>query len=352
MNTVILLAAGKSQRANSDKIWADIHGRPLWTLSYETFLNHSAISEVILVVPKGSEKKFAKFTDAKTKIVSGGETRMQSFLNGLEKAKGEIILDHNAANPNVSAFEISELIKEAKKHGAAALSLEAVDTIISSDGDFYAELYPREKLRLMQTPQAVRADILKKIELKECSDLSSALLEKTKVKIVKANPSNRKITFKEDLDSLRNFSFIGEDSHKFSKSGILVLGGLKIRTEKALLANSDGDVVLHAIGRALAAAQDKSFSKIADEICESGEKNSAAYLKPLLKNIEIQMLSLQIECKKPRIDSLPIKKSLSKILKIEESKIRINSMSGENLTAFGRGEGIRAICVINCHERS
>lgn len=352
MNTVILLAAGKSQRANSDKIWADIHGRPLWTLSYETFLNHPAIDEIILVVPKGGEKKFVKFIGEKTKIVAGGETRMKSFLNGMKKAKADLILDHNAANPNVSAKEITEVIKQAKKYGAAALSLEAVDTVISSTGNFYEKVYPRKKLRLMQTPQAVRADILKKIDLKEASDLTSALLDKTKVRMVKASPSNRKITFKEDLSSIKNHSFVGEDSHEFSKSGNLVLGGLKIKELPALSANSDGDVVLHAIGRALAAAQDKSFSKIADAICESGEKNSAAYLRTLLKNIEVEMLSLQIECKKPKIDSLPLKKSLSKILNIHESKIRINAMSGEGLTAFGRGEAIRAICIITCHERS
>lgn len=352
MNTVILLAAGKSQRANTDKLWADVHGRPLWTLSYEVFLNHPKIGEIILVVPKGAEKKFSKYLNAKTKIVIGGKTRMESFINGVQKASGEIIIDHNAANPNPSPKEIDEVIKAAKKYGAAAVSSQAVDTVISSSGEFYDAVFPREKLRLMQTPQAVKAEILRKIKLKESTDLSSALLGVTKVKIVEASPANKKITFKKDIETLSTHAFIGEDSHEFSKSGVLVLGGLKVKGYHALEANSDGDVVLHAIGRALASAKDQSFSKVADKICEAGNKNSRAYLKPLLKNIEIEMLSLQIECKYPKIDTLPLRKSLSKILKISESKIRIQAMSGEALSAFGKGLGIRAICVITCHERS
>lgn len=352
MNTVILLAAGKSQRASTDKLWAHIHGRPLWTLSYEVFLNHPKIAEIILVVPKGAEKKFSKYTNAKTKIIVGGKTRMESFANGLKSASGKIIIDHNAANPKVSRKEIDEVIKAAKKHGAAAVSSQAVDTVISSSGEFYDEVLAREKLRLMQTPQAVKAEILRKIKLKESSDLSSALLGITKVKIVEAGPSNKKITFEEDIKRLNSYSFIGEDSHKFSKSGVLTLGGLKIKDHHALEANSDGDVILHAIGRALASVKDRSFSKVADKICDAGNKNSAAYLRPLLKGIEIEMLSLQIECKVPKIDSLPLRKSLAKILKISESKIRIQAMNGEALTAFGKGLGIRAICVITCHERS
>ncbi len=345
MNVAIILAAGKSTRAKQDKLFVSLHGFPLWTHSYNTFLNHPKIDKIILVVPNKS--KFQKYINEETELVIGGKTRMESFKNALSTLKlkdEDIVLDHNAANPFVSQKEISDVIKETKKYGAAALSCQCIDTTITASGSFYSTLLDRSTLRLMQTPQAARGDIMKKIVLNNQSDLASAILPFHKVKIVEANPSNKKITFPEDLKSLNYF--IGEDSHAFSTAGILVLGGLKVKTQHALLANSDGDVLLHAIGRALAQAKNLSFSKIADKFCKKGEKNSAKYLKPLLENVEIQMISISIECQKPKIDSLPLKESLAKILKISEEKIRISAHTGEGLENFGNG--IRSTVILTC----
>ncbi|MEK9166950.1 MAG: 2-C-methyl-D-erythritol 2,4-cyclodiphosphate synthase [Patescibacteria group bacterium] len=347
MNVAIILAAGKSTRAKQDKLFVSLHGFPLWTHSYNTFLNHPKIDKVILVVPNKS--KFQKYINEKTELVIGGKTRMESFKNALSTLKlkdDDIVLDHNAANPFVSQKEISEVIKETKKYGAAALSSQCIDTTITALGSFYSTLLDRSNLRLMQTPQAVRGDIIKKIALNNQSDLCSAILPFHKVKIVEASQPNKKITFSEDLKSIQQTYFIGEDSHAFSAAGTLVLGGLKVKSQHALLANSDGDVILHAIGRALAQAKNLSFSKIADELCKFGEKNSANYLKPFLKEIDIQMISLSIECDRPKIDALPIKKSLSRILKISEEKIRISAHSGEGLKNFKKT--IRCTAIITC----
>ena len=371
MNIAILLAAGKSQRAGRNKLWADIQGRPLWTLAYETLHEHPQIDQIVIVVPAGEEEKFetelASQQSPTCEVIAGGDTRMESFKLGLAAVfKGanygedDIIIDHNAANPNLTAEEIVAVIAAAKEHGAAAVSLPAVDTILtaSEDGTQYAQTLDRDKIRLMQTPQATRGDILKSAELTDQTDLTSALLATTSVQIVDADFSNQKITFAEDINKLTCHSFIGEDSHRFAHAGThagtLTLGGIPIPDCPAMEANSDGDVILHAIGRALAAARDGSFSEVADKICEGGELNSTAYLKPLLRGIHIQNISLQIEGKRPRIDkhAPAIKKSLAKILGIPLARIRISAMTGEGLTSFGRGEGLRCICILNCQTRS
>ncbi len=303
------------------------------------------------MVPEEDLEKFKEYTDENTILVSGGPTRMASFLNGLgtlNLGEADVILDHNAANPNVTAAEISKVISAATEHGAAALSHQTVNTLIKEQDGFYESELSRQSIRQMQTPQAARADLLKDMELKDHTDLTTALLGHTPIKVIDANPLNKKITFEEDLEALAARSYLGEDSHAFSKEGTLKLGGLEIPELPALEANSDGDVVLHAIGRALAQAQGLSFSKIADQLCEAGEKNSAAYLRPLLERTHIQNLSLQIEAKQPYIDKLPLKSSLAKMLNIDEDKINISAMSGEGLTPFGRGEAIRCSCILQC----
>jgi 2-C-methyl-D-erythritol 4-phosphate cytidylyltransferase/2-C-methyl-D-erythritol 2,4-cyclodiphosphate synthase len=349
MNTAILLAAGKSQRAGRNKLTADVHGRPLWTLAYETLSTHPEIDQVILVVPAGEEEKFAAHADCK--IIPGGETRMDSFKAALAELKPQsedIIIDHNAANPNVTVEEITQVITEAKAHGAAAISLPAVDTILTEENGEYKEVLDRDQIRLMQTPQAVRGDILDKAVLAQNTDLTSALIKITPVKVIDGNWANQKITFASDLKSLTANSYIGEDSHQFSNEGTLKLGGLEIPSLPGMQANSDGDVILHAIGRALAQAHDQSFAELADRMCSSGKTNSQAYLKPLLKGIKIHTVSIQIEAARPKIRSLALKPSLAKILKISEDQIRISAMTGESLTEFGHGKGIKCTCILTC----
>lgn len=359
MNTVILLAGGKSTRAGKNKLWTEVNGKPLWALAHRTFLEHAEIARIILVVPKGEELHFAAFIeDGKTSIVSGGETRMESFKKGLEAmenfADEDIILDHNSANPFVTAEEISAVIKAAKENGAAAVAHEVVDTVaeLAASSDELLSIKERATLRLMQTPQAVRGDILKIASSASlaiaATDLSSALLGHTKIKIIPAHPLNKKITFAEDLAALNARTFIGEDSHAFSDAGTLMLGGLTISNLPKLEANSDGDVILHAIGRALAQAQNQTFSEIADPLMLSGDSNSLDYLEPLLENLMILNASISLECARPRIDILipELKKSLAQILFISENKITISAHTGESLTSFGRGEGIRCLASV------
>lgn len=351
MNTLILLAAGESQRAGQNKLWAELEGQPLWTLAYQSFQSHSEIHEIILVVPVGEREKFQAFVDEKTRLVEGGSTRMSSFLKGLsaiDLERTQVVLDHNAASPHVSSKEITAVIEAAKAHGAAALSQPSINTLIKAENGFYTQVIPRESIRQMQTPQAVLAKHLSEIQWEEASDLTSALLKKIPVKVVEASPLNRKITFKEELEAMSPRVFFGEDSHAFSKRGVLKLAGLSLPDHPALEANSDGDVILHALGRALAQAQGKHFSDIADPLCEAGEKDSAIYLKDLLKGVHLKHLSVNIEALRPRMDALPIQENLSKILGMPKNKIQVSAMSGEGLTPFGQGQGIRCTVLIQC----
>jgi len=135
----------------------------------------------------------------------------------------------------------------------------------------------------------------------------------------------------------------------------LTLGGVFLKDEPRLKANSDGDVILHAIFNAISQAiGDQSLGFYADPLCEKGVKDSKKYLEIVLKKVEklgleIGNIGIMLECKIPKIDPLTkkLKTSLASILKIDAKKIGITSTSGENLTAFGSGLGIQCFSIVS-----
>ncbi len=150
---------------------------------------------------------------------------------------------------------------------------------------------------------------------------------------------------------------IGQDSHRFliDKKKPLILGGVEFEKEQGFESNSDGDVIIHALCNALEQAiGGQSFSGYADEMCERGIVDSVEYLEVALENIfekgyEVNNIGISIEAKKPKIDPMVnrIKQKLAEIMKISEDLIGITATSGEELTAFGRGEGIQVLVIVS-----
>jgi len=149
---------------------------------------------------------------------------------------------------------------------------------------------------------------------------------------------------------------IGQDSHRFDKSNNkkLILGGINIEHPFGLSANSDGDVVLHAITNAVSGLTGINIlGDIADRLCRTEKiTDSAVYLKEALKHlgdIKLTHLSVTIECGEPILSPymVDMKSSISKILHLSEKHIGITATSGEGLTAFGRKEGISVFCILS-----
>lgn len=153
----------------------------------------------------------------------------------------------------------------------------------------------------------------------------------------------------------------GQDSHRFSsdKDRKLFLGGVEIPGEQGLEGNSDGDAVIHAICRALEQSiGSDSFSIYADKMSQEGISDSVEYLKKAVSNVknsgyEINNVGISIEAKKPRISEIcgQMKEKLADILQIEISGVGINATSGEELTAFGKGEGIQVFAIVSIRKK-
>jgi len=149
----------------------------------------------------------------------------------------------------------------------------------------------------------------------------------------------------------------GQDSHRFAKDAgrKLVLGGVYIPGATGLEGNSDADVVLHALCRALeqAICQDE-FSRYADEMSRRGIDDSREYVRTAVGRVRdagyrVNNVGVSIEAQVPRIAPLreEMKVSLASLLDVALDAIGINATSGEDLTAFGQGQGVQAFCIVS-----
>ena len=149
---------------------------------------------------------------------------------------------------------------------------------------------------------------------------------------------------------------IGQDSHRFdfeNKTKKLILGSVLFDNQPALKGNSDADVVLHALCNAISGVTGINIlGKISDTLChKDGITDSRFYLQEALnylKDWHITHVSFSIECKTPKITPKisEMKTSISQLLGLEIEDIGITATSGEELTAFGRGEGIQVFCIV------
>lgn len=147
---------------------------------------------------------------------------------------------------------------------------------------------------------------------------------------------------------------IGQDSHRIDYENPvkkLMLAGVEFQEDFSLVANSDGDVVLHALTNAVSGITGQNIlGKVADEMCQKGILNSEMYLKEALQYLEekIVHVSISIEAKvpkmSPKIDEM--RKNIAGILQIEEKNVGITATTGEGLTECGKGKGISVFACI------
>lgn len=377
MNIAIIVAGGKGKRMHKriNKLFLLLNKEPIIWHTLNTFQNCKNINKIILVVRPEDKDKFKAIIKKNDfnkleKIIDGGVERQDSVYNGIkaiDKADNDdIILIHNAVNPFVDEATINNCINATKKYGAAVVGFPAKDTIKVVEDGFVRQTIDRRLLWQIQTPQAMKYFLVIKAFERAYKDKfygtdDVSLVERIggSVKIVYCPRENIKITDPYDLayaNKMINASKvgIGQDSHKFDKKKPLIIGSVKISEKNGFDANSDGDVVLHALFNALSTAiGDRSLGFYADKMYKEGITDSKKYLEFILnkvkeRNYKISNVAIMLEGKKPRIDEHieKIKASLSKILKIKKENIGIAATSGDELTEFGKGKGMQCFVAV------
>lgn len=216
-NSVIIVAAGSGKRMKSAiaKQYIELKGRTILSYTVETFNNSDYIDDIILVTSKDSmdyvkNEIVDKYGFDKVRCVTeGGKERQDSVYNGLKMVSNDtdVVLIHDGVRPFVEDKYIAELESVAMEFGGCVLGTPVKDTIKVCDNEGYITDTPaRETLWLAQTPQCFRYDIIMKAyEEAEKNGIrgtdDSMLAERLgfKIKIVKGDYNNIKITTPEDL---------------------------------------------------------------------------------------------------------------------------------------------------------
>lgn len=159
---------------------------------------------------------------------------------------------------------------------------------------------------------------------------------------------------------IRTRTGLGQDSHRFlstNSSKPCLLGGLIFEDVSGFNANSDGDVVFHAICNAISSLTGiLILGNIADDLClKDGITDSEVYLKEALKTLgsqEIVHVAISIEAQKPKIKSrlLEMRENIARVMQLDLSQVGVTATSGEGLTDFGCGDGVQVFAVITTEE--
>ena len=205
---------------------------------------------------------------------------------------------------------------------------------------------------------------LSKNNKKFVTDESSLFLNNNKkVKFVKGEDKNIKITKKTDINinPSKTFYGIGFDIHKLIKNKKLYLGGIKVPFHSGLQAHTDGDVVLHSVIDAIIGALGKKDIGTLYSDKKNKYKNirSVRMLNPIIellknKNFYINNLDINLICEKPKVSMYRnrIINSLAKLMKINKNIINLKGKTVEKLGLIGKEKAIacEAIVSINKYE--
>lgn len=216
MNSAIVLAGGSSTRmgAKVDKAFLPLGPKPVVAYSLRVFQDCPDIDSIVLVVrkeqlvaAKGLVQMFgiSKIHD----IVAGGNNRQSSVRAGLAALDPDTkyVAVHDAARPNLQGEFLEELLKAARKTGAAIAATPMVDTVkLTAKAGIVSETLDRSKIWAAQTPQVFRVSLLSQAlekadreKLEVTDDAQAVELAGGEVRLVSNPTPNPKITVPEDL---------------------------------------------------------------------------------------------------------------------------------------------------------
>lgn len=165
--SLIIPAAGSGSRTGRElpKQYAEIAGHRMLAWTLDAFLALESCAEIVVAIDD-SWRDLAEECgggDARVRFVAGGAERQHSIANALDALETDapIVLVHDAARPCVDRALIERVVEAAATHGAALPVLGIAETVKRVDADGRVlETIPRAELRLAQTPQGFRRELL------------------------------------------------------------------------------------------------------------------------------------------------------------------------------------------------
>ncbi|HJM63188.1 MAG: 2-C-methyl-D-erythritol 4-phosphate cytidylyltransferase [Roseibacillus sp.] len=205
----IIVAAGHGRRMGFDKMVAPLGGKPVLQWSLDAFLEAGEVETVVVVT---SEERFAHLDPGTGKPVlrvDGDRERFLSVMRGLDAIPSppSYVAVHDGARPFILPEQIDQVIRTSHDEDAAALARRVTETIKTADDhDFTQRSVPRDRLWIMETPQAFRFEILRRAyratesqALEVTDDVSAAEAIGVPTRLVENLLPNLKITLPQDL---------------------------------------------------------------------------------------------------------------------------------------------------------
>lgn len=175
MNVAVIIAAGTGNRTGNriPKQFIHVMDKPILIYTLEKFQKHKEIDVIEVVCLRGWEevlKAYAlQYGIAKLKwIVPGGKSGQESIYNGLKFLKDkcdneDTVIVHDGIRPMLEDDIISSCLETCRKFGNGITALPVYEQIFEIfDQDTTKKYIPRENLRILQTPQAYRYDVILK----------------------------------------------------------------------------------------------------------------------------------------------------------------------------------------------
>jgi 2-C-methyl-D-erythritol 4-phosphate cytidylyltransferase / 2-C-methyl-D-erythritol 2,4-cyclodiphosphate synthase len=374
----VIVAAGRGERAGAriPKQYRFIAGAPMINVTLRAFLGHPRIDFVQPVINFDDQHSYQHaIADLQNLLpaVAGGATRQASVRAGLEALASRtpaLVLIHDAARPFVSAALIDRAIAAGRTSGAAVPGIALADTVKSIDASAtVTETLDRDRLRLVQTPQAFSFDLILEAHRRAAvaqrdsftDDAALAEWAGQRVSVFEGEADNLKVTTNDDFvrAEIRRLSALsdvrtgnGFDVHAFADGDHVMLAGIRIAHSRGVTGHSDADVALHALVDAILGAlaegdigahfppSDPQWKGAASEhflafACERVRKRGGM----------IAHLDVTIVCETPRIsphrDAMRMR--IAGIADIPVDRVAVKATTSEKLGFAGRGEGIFAM---------
>lgn len=148
---------------------------------------------------------------------------------------------------------------------------------------------------------------------------------------------------------------IGQDSHRFSNDPKkpYVIGGIVIENVPGMDADSDGDIILHALCNAITSITHVPIlGRIAIDMCKKqGITDSKEYLKKALETLNgyaIEHIAFTVEAGRPKLQphAEKIRASVASLCNIPVESIGFSCTSGDGMTTFAEGIGAQCFCIL------
>lgn len=208
---VIIVAGGSGRRmgATLPKQFMMLGQQPVLARSINRIHEALPKAEIVVVLPSEWVEMWrnmaARFDVARHKIATGGKERFHSVQNGIAALSDEVrtIAVHDAVRPLVSKKLIIRLVLATDESAAVIPVVAPADSFREVEGD-ESHIVDRSRLRMVQTPQLFRAEVLRRAYEQPFSESftdDASVVESMgeKITLVEGERENFKLTTPTDM---------------------------------------------------------------------------------------------------------------------------------------------------------